>query len=233
VDVEGARAGLAACGEKLTEREAKAVLARYGLPVTKERLAASAEEAAACARDFGGALALKIESPDIAHTTEAGAIRLDVRGEPAAREAYEAVVAAAKRYAPQARINGVLVQEMAPKGVELIVGAVRDPVFGPVVVVGLGGIYVEVLKDVTYRAAPIGATDARAMLGELRSAKLLDGVRGMAPRDVEAIVVVRVRLSWFAHVFAGEVGAIALNPVVVLERGAGARIVDALLVRGG
>lgn len=231
LDCEHAAAMLRRTGERLTEREAKAVLAAYGLPVAREHLATSAAEAIQHAREIGGAVALKIDSPDIAHKTEAGAIRLSVSGDDAVRSAFDEVVAAARRYAPEAKLNGVLVQEMAPEGVELIVGALRDPIFGPVVVLGLGGIYVEVLKDVTYRAAPVTATQAGDMLRELRSAKLMEGVRAMAPRDTDALVDLIVRLSWFAHDFSDDVAELDLNPVVVLERGAGARVVDALLIR--
>ncbi len=231
LDRERAAAMLRRAGDRLTEREAKAVLAAYGLPVTREHLASSADEAIERAREIGGPVALKIDSPDIAHKTEAGAIRLNVSGDDAVRSAFDDVLAAARRYAPEAKLNGVLVQEMAPRGVELIVGAVRDPIFGAVVMVGLGGIYVEVLKDVAYRAAPVSAAQAGDMLRELRSARLLDGVRGMAPRDADALVDLIVRLSWFAHDFGDDVAEIDLNPVIVLERGAGARVVDALLVR--
>ncbi len=231
LDREAAAARLKAAGSKLTEREAKALLAEYGFPVTNERLATSADEAAAHARVIGGPVALKIDSPDIAHKTEAGAIRLGVEGDDRVRAAFSEVMSAARLYAPQAALNGVLVQAMAPKGVELMLGVVGDPVFGPIVAVGLGGIYVEVLKDVAYRAAPVTSRQAAEMVGELRSTKLLDGVRGMAPRDKETLIDLIVRLSWFAHDFRDDVAELDLNPVTVLERGAGARIVDALVVR--
>jgi acetyltransferase len=183
------------------------------------------------ARAIGGTVALKIDSPDIAHKTEAGAIRLGVAGDDAVRKAFGEIMDAARRHAPQARLNGVLVQEMAPAGVEMMLGVVGDPVFGPIVAAGLGGIYVEVLKDIAYRAAPVALREAAAMVGELRGASILDGVRGMAPRDREAYLDLIVRLSWFAHDFRDEIGELDLNPVIVLERGAGARIVDALIVR--
>jgi acyl-CoA synthetase (NDP forming) len=233
LDLEAARRQLHAAGAKVTEREGKAVLAAYAFPVTRERLAASADEAVAYAREIGGPAALKIDSPDIAHKTEAGAIRLNVTGDEQARIAYEEVVNAARRYAPTAKLNGVLVQEMVPAGVEMMLGVVADPVFGPIVAAGLGGIYVEVLKDVAYRAAPVTTHQAAEMLGELRSAKILDGVRGMPARDREALIDLIVRLSWFAHDFQGEIAELDLNPVIVLERGTGARIVDALIVRKG
>jgi acetate---CoA ligase (ADP-forming) len=231
IEHEAARRRLQAAGAKLTEREAKAVLAAYSFPVTREHLATSADEAAALAREIGAPVALKIDSPDIAHKTEAGAIRLNVAGDDQVRNAYAEVISAAGRHAPAARLNGVLVQEMAPAGVEMMLGVVADPVFGPIVAVGLGGIYVEVLKDVAYRAAPVTAHQAAEMLGELRSAKILDSVRGMPARDREALIDLIARLSWFAHDFRGEIAELDLNPVIVLERGAGARVVDALIVR--
>ena len=231
LDRQTAAERLQSAGSKLTEREAKAVLAAYGFPVPRERLATSLDEAAAHAREIGAPVALKIDSPDIAHKTEAGAIRLGIEGDAPVRSAYGEVMSAARRYAPQAKLNGVLVQAMAPKGLEFMLGVVSDPVFGPVVAVGLGGIYVEVLKDVAYRAAPVTPRQAADMVSELRSAKLLDGVRGMAPRDKDALIDLIVRLSWFAHDFREEVAEIDLNPLIVLERGAGACVVDALIVR--
>ena len=231
IDRDAAAAKLKAAGDRVTEREAKEVLAAYGFPVTRERLATSPDEEAAYAREIGGPVALKIDSPHIAHKTEAGAIRLGMEGDDRVRNAYSEVMSAARGYAPEATLNGVLVQAMAPKGVEMMLGVVSDPAFGPVVAAGLGGIYVEVLKDVAYRAAPVTPRQAAEMLSELRSAKLLDGVRGMAPRDKETLIDLIVRLSWFARDFREEIAELDLNPVIVLERGAGARVVDALIVR--
>ncbi|HKA44573.1 MAG TPA: acetate--CoA ligase family protein [Burkholderiales bacterium] len=233
LDRQAAATRLKAAGVKLTEREAKAVLALYGFPTAQERLATGPDEAAAHARLIGGPVALKIDSPDIAHKTDAGALRLNVEGDDAVRGAYKDVMSAARRYAPHAVLNGVLVQAMAPKGVEMMLGIVSDPVFGSVVAVGLGGIYVEVLKDVAYRSAPVTQRQAKQMVGELRSARILEGARGLAPRDSEALIDLIVRLSWFAHDFRNDVAELDLNPVIVLERGAGARVVDALIVRSG
>jgi acyl-CoA synthetase (NDP forming) len=233
IDMKTAATRLQAAGSKLTEREGKDVLGAYGFPVTRERLAGTREEAVRHARDAGRPVAIKIDSPDIAHKTEAGAIRLNVEGDDAVAAAYDQIVAAARAYAPGAWINGVLVQEMAPKGVEMMLGVIRDPVFGPIVAVGLGGIYVEVLRDVAYRAAPVTLQQANDMLGELRSRKILDGVRGMAPRDRRALADLVVRLSWFAHDFRDEVVELDINPLVVLEDGAGACVIDTLIVRAG
>lgn len=231
--IERAKAAalLSAAGKQLTEREAKQVLEAYGFPTTRERVAGTREEAIAFARTFSGPVAIKVDSPDIAHKTEANAIRLGVQGDAEVAAAFDAVLAAARAYSPEARLNGALVQEMVQPGVEMILGILRDPVFGPVVAVGMGGIYVEVLKDMAYRAAPVTQDDARNMLRELRCAKLLDGVRGAPPRDADAVADLIVRLSWFAHDFADEVTELDINPLVVFEQGAGARVVDALIVQ--
>ena len=229
IDESRARVLLAGMGSSITEREAKQILACYGLPVTQEALACSAEEAAQLAQKAGAPVAMKIDSPDIAHKTEAGGVKLGVTGRPAAEAAYRDILQSAKQYAPHARMNGV--QEMAKPGVEMMLGVVRDPVFGAIVVAGLGGIFVEVLKDVSYRVAPVAPAQAAEMLEELRGKKMLDGVRGMAPRDREALIDAIVRLSWFAHDFRNEVAELDVNPLVAYERGAGVRLLDALIVR--
>jgi len=231
IAVQAARAKFDAVSGTLTEREAKLVLAEYGLPVTRERLARNPAAAVAYAREMAGCVALKIDSADIPHKTDAGAIRLGLTGDDAVQRGYHEVMDAAARYAPGARRNGVLVQEMVPQGVEMMLGIVSDPVFGPVVAVGLGGIHIEVLHDVSYRIAPVTPEEARSMLGELRGYKLLEGVRGMPPRDIGCLCDLIVRLSWFAHDFRSEIVEVDINPLVVMERGAGARAVDALIVR--
>jgi acetyltransferase len=231
LDLRAASAVLRRSAENLVERESKQALASYGFPVTREKLASSPEQAVDHAREIGVPVALKIDSPDIAHKTEAAAIRLGVQGGQAVRDAYTQVIEAARRYAPDARINGVLVQEMVRSGIEMMLGVIRDPVFGPIVAVGFGGIHVEVLKDIAYRAAPITTEQASEMLNALRGAKLLDGVRGMPSRDKAAVIDLVVNLSWFAHDFRDDVRELDINPLIVFEDGAGACIVDALIVR--
>ena len=230
-NLDAARGVLRAAADKLTEREAKQVLAAYGFPVTQERLAADADAAVKLARDIGGKVAIKVDSPDIQHKTDAGALRLGVQSDAQVRQAFDDVVAAARRFAPGARVNGALVQEMVEPGIEMMLGIIRDPVFGPVVAAGFGGIHVEVLRDIAYRIAPITLEESMKMLRELRAFKLLEGVRGAKPRDIHALAATIVQLSWFAHDTAADVMELDINPLVVFEQGAGVKVVDALLVR--
>lgn len=217
-------------GKALTERSSKAVLAAYGLPVTQEGLAVSAHEAALLAQRMGFPVVIKVESADIPHKTEAGGIRIGVRSAEEAKSAFMEVVSNARRYKPDAEIAGVLVQEQVPAGVEMIVGARVDSQFGPVVVVGLGGIYVEILRDTALMPAPVSDDQARAMIAQLKGLPLLSGARGRPRADVGALAQVVSRLSWLASDLQGQIAEIDLNPVIVLPEGQGARVVDALVV---
>jgi len=231
IDVAQAKELIATGAGNMTERSSKEVLAAYGLHITQERLATNTQNAASSARDIGKPVALKIESPDIPHKTEANAIRLNVTGDAEVARAFDEVMAAARRYQPEARLDGVLVQEMAPGGVEVMLGVASDPTFGVVVVAALGGIHVEVLRDIAYRIPPLTAADALAMLRELRAYPIFGGVRGARPRDLDALCDTIVRLSWLAHDHADTVAEIDINPLTVLEPGAGVRVVDALIIR--
>jgi acyl-CoA synthetase (NDP forming) len=224
-----AAARIAAGGATLTEREAKAALALYGLEVVGERLTQSAEEAVAAATALGFPVALKVESPDLPHKTEAGVIRLNLTDAAAVRAAYAAVMANAARVIPKPRIAGVLVQPMVPAGVELVIGARVDPLFGPVVVVGIGGVLVEVLADTALALAPVGEAEALAMLDRLRGARLLDGFRGAPSVDRGAVARAIVAVSRFAADHAASIAEIDVNPLIA----AGSRVVavDALIVR--
>ncbi|MBS0639146.1 MAG: acetate--CoA ligase family protein [Acetobacteraceae bacterium] len=224
-----ARAMLAAAkGETVTEREVKALLSLYGVPVVGEKLTQSADEAVAAAEALGYPVVMKVESPDIPHKTEAGVIRLNLRDAAAVREAYAAVMANAGKAAPAAHINGVLVQPMVPQGVELVVGARNDALFGPLIVVGLGGVLVEVLKDSAIAPAPVTAHDAEAMLRRLKGVKLLEGFRGMAAVDIGKLSQVISDISRFVADHRDSVAELDVNPLIC----AGDRItaVDGLIV---
>ncbi|MBV8334788.1 MAG: acetate--CoA ligase family protein, partial [Alphaproteobacteria bacterium] len=222
---------LAAAGPVLPEAEAKALLARYGMPLPPEALAESADKAVTAAARIGGPVALKVQSPDITHKTEAGAVALGVAGEAAVREAYERVLANARATHPDARIQGVLIQAMASPGHEMILGVTRDPDFGPMLMVGLGGIHVEVLRDTAFAPVPIGKEEAMELLGELRGAAVLDGVRAAAPADREALAELIATLSRFVADHAELIEEIDLNPVIVHPQGQGLTVADALIVK--
>ena len=222
---------LAAAGPVLTETEAKALLARYGVPRPEEALATSPDEAAQAAARIGGPVALKVQSPDITHKTEAGGIALGIVDEAAIREAYQRVLGSAKRAYPEAEIRGVLVQAMAPPGREIILGITRDAVFGPMMMVGLGGIHVEVLRDIAFAPVPIEADQALALLDQLKGAALLGAVRGAPPADRAALAELIATLSRFAADHAELVAEVDLNPVIVHPQGEGLTVVDALIVK--
>jgi acetyltransferase len=206
------------------------VLAAYGVPVAPARLVTSAAEAAQTLRELGGPIALKVESPDILHKTEADAIRLGVNDAETARRAFEEVVANARRYRSNAVIRGVLAQRMVSGGTEVVVGLHRDPQFGPVVMVGLGGVLVEALEDVAFGAAPLTRSDAQAMLRSLRGARVLSGVRGRPPADVDALIAVLTAVSRLGVDAEGAIAELDINPLIVHPRGGGVVAVDGLIV---
>lgn len=228
---EAARAALLAGGPVLPEWDARRALAPYGIGGDDGSvLSGNAREAIAAWRRIGGPVALKVQSPDLPHKTEAGALALGLASAEAIGAAYETVLASALRHTPGARIAGVLVQPMAAKGVDMILGLKSDERFGPMLVAGLGGILVEVLGDVAVSPVPLGQAEARAMLARLRGARLLAGVRGAPAADVAALADLMVRLGRFAADHADLVREIDLNPVIVHPAGEGVSIVDALIV---
>jgi acyl-CoA synthetase (NDP forming) len=218
-------------GRTLTEREAKSVLALYGVPVVGERLVQTAEEAASAAETLGLPVVLKVESADLPHKTEAGVIRLDLRSVGEVRDAHAAVMRNANAVSPPPRINGVLVQPMVPQGIEMVVGARTDPLFGPLVVVGLGGILVEVLRDTALAPAPVSRPEALALLRSLQGARLLDGFRGMPAVDQERLADVICAVSRLIADHREAIAELDVNPLIC----AGGRIVavDALIVPSG
>ncbi|MGH8673208.1 MAG: acetate--CoA ligase family protein, partial [Burkholderiales bacterium] len=219
------RASLDAAGPMLCEYEAAPLLAHYGITLAPGQLASSAREAVDAASHLSGPVALKVQSPDIPHKNRAGAVALSVHGDEAVARAYETVLAGARRNAPGAEIRGVLVQAMAPAGIEMIVGAKRDPAFGPMLMVGLGGLHAETLRDAVLAPAPISTGDAREMLGHLRAKAVLENA------DIDALAATMVALSAFAVEHAESVAEIDLNPVIVHARGSGVSVVDALIVK--
>jgi acetyltransferase len=228
---EQARAIVAAAGGRpLVEREAKHVLALYGIRSTRERLVTNAEDAVAAAEDIGYPVVLKIESPDIAHKTEAGGVLLNLSDADAVRAGFQQVVDSARAYNPAATIGGVLVQEMVTGGRELILGMTRDAEFGPAIAIGLGGIFVEILKDVQLGVPPLTEHDARAMIARLRGKAILEGARGAAPADVDAVVDTVRRFSRLCLDLQDDVAEIDINPLLVFDRGAGACVVDCLVI---
>lgn len=212
------------------EASAKAALAQAGVPVLKEVTATSRDAALAAAREIGFPLVLKIVSPDIAHKTEVGGVVVGVRSEAQLADEYDSLLARVAQKAPRARIAGVLVAQMAQGGIELILGTKKDPVFGPVVMVGLGGIFAEVLRDVALQIAPVTQQQATQMLRSLKAFPLLDGARGRAKADVAAAARAVAALSQFAALHGDVVSEIDINPLVVMDQGQGAFALDALLV---
>jgi acyl-CoA synthetase (NDP forming) len=213
----------------LTEIESKQVLAAAGIPVAEATLAASADEAAKAAKKAGFPAVVKIVSPDVTHKSDVGGVRVGLADEAAVRAAYEEIVSAVKERQPDARIEGVAVQKMARPGTEVIVGLSKDPQFGPVLMFGLGGIFVEVLKDVAFRIVPLEPRDAREMIDEIKGRAVLDGVRGGEPADVGALADLLLKLSAFAEANP-QVAELDLNPVFAYKDGCLA--VDARIVIG-
>jgi acyl-CoA synthetase (NDP forming) len=213
----------------LGERRSKQALAAYGIPVVEEKLMTLAEIEALRSAPLAFPLAVKIESPDVPHKTEAGAVRLNIADLVALKQAAREVVAAAEKHRPGARIEGVLVQEMA-SGLEVIVGAVNDPYFGPTVAFGLGGIFTELIKDVTHRFAPFDLETAREMISEIKGAALFSGYRGRPALDTGALAETLARISYLIADHAERIAEIDVNPLFVRPAGQGVVAADALIV---
>jgi acetyltransferase len=225
-----ARLSAAATSETcvLSENAAREVLAGAGVPVARGLLAQDAGAAVAAAAEIGYPVALKVDSPDIPHKTEAGGVALDLATPEAVRDGFDAILARARTFAPDARIEGVGVHEMVTGGVELILGIKRDPAFGPVVMLGAGGELVEVMKDTVLRVAPLSRREAEAMIDELACLPLLTGVRGRPRADLNALVDAILRVSALAMAAPG-LAELDINPLMVLPVGEGVRAADALI----
>lgn len=214
----------------LTEWRAKKILNSYGITVTREILAETEAEAVQAANMIGYPVAMKIMSPDLLHKTEAKGVRLNITDQEAVRSAFQEIKKQARLYKPEAQIEGVLIQEMLKPGLEMIVGLKRDPIFGPAIVVGLGGVFVEVFKDVATRVAPLSEVDAGEMLSELKGKTLFKGYRGEQPRDLDALISVILKLSHLALDIGDSLTEIDINPLIVYEEGAGVVAADALIL---
>ena len=213
-DLDLAVASLPGGGAVLMEAEAKALFARAGLPVVDERRTTTTQAAAEAAAALGFPVVLKLDSPDIAHKTEVGGVRLDLGSVDAVREAFDAIVASARHHAPNARVDGVLVQRMARKGVELILGAKRDPQFGSMVLVGTGGVQAELWRDVALDLAPVTPERAEAMLRSLKGFPLLDGFRGAEKADVRAVSAAVAAFSSLVAAAGDRIAEAEINPLI-------------------
>jgi acyl-CoA synthetase (NDP forming) len=211
----------------LLEPEAKMVCMEYGIPVTRFKVALTSDEAVKFAEEIGYPVVLKIVSPDVIHKFDVGGVALNLKTLSEVKDAYEKILKNVKKHKPNAKIIGVLVQEMAPQSTEVIVGAIKDPQFGPALMFGLGGIFVEVLKDVTFRIAPITESDAREMITEVKAYPILKGYRGQPPADIDAIVSILLSTSKLVMDHQ-EIKELDLNPIMVYEKGA--KTVDARII---
>lgn len=216
----------------LTEDEGKEILSCYGIPVTTEKLGGSFREVKEIARDIGYPIALKIVSRQITHKTEAGGLRLNIVEENELKVAYEELLSNANANNPEAEIKGILVQEMVQPGREVIIGVNQDSQFGPMVMFGIGGIFVEVLRDFSLRRPPLQEKDAREMIRETKGYRILQGVRGERPLDIKAIVRVLLTISQLALDLRDIVSEVDINPLVVYPEGEGVKVVDCLFLKG-
>ena len=208
----------------LTEVEAYELLSKHGISVPKYYVVSSEEEALKIAKRLEFPLVMKIVSPDIMHKTDIGGIKMNIINTPQVKESYKNIICNVRKNKPEARINGILLCKQAPKGVEVIVGMIRDPQFGPTVMFGLGGIFIEILKDVAFRVCPVERTDIEEILTEVEGIKLLQGYRGQPRCDVNAIIDIILQISRLA-LDCPVIKGIDLNPILVYEKEA--LVVDA------
>ena len=234
VDEDAARAIIAQVRNEgrtgMTEIESKGIFSAYGMPVADTRLSTTEDEAVQLAENIGFPVVMKIMSPDILHKSDAGGVKVNVNGEAEVRAAYQNILANAKDYNAEADIRGIVVQEMAPWATEVILGSVNDPTFGPTLMFGLGGIFVEILKDVTFRVAPVSADQSVKMLDDINGAPILKGARGEAPRDRKALAEVLSRYSQMIVDLGDEINESDANPVLVYPEGEGVIVVDARII---
>jgi len=211
----------------LLETEAKMICEDYDIPVTKFKLAKNEQEAIEFAQEIGYPIVLKIVSPDIIHKSDAGGVKVNLKTEEEVKNAYNQILKNAKNYSQNAEIKGILVQEMAPQSTEVIIGSVKDPTFGQTVMFGLGGVFVELLKDVTFRLAPVAEYDALEMIKELKAYPLLKGFRNNPTVDIDSLVNIILKTSNLIMEHS-EIKEADLNPVMAYEKGA--KTVDARII---
>ena len=219
---------LARLEKNISEFEAKSILSAAGIPANREFLTQSCEEAIEAQKTIDGPVVLKVASPDIPHKTEIGGVLLNLTTKEEVEESYQKLITNVQSNAPKAKIDGIIVAEMITGGIETVLGVTKDPVFGPTVMFGLGGVFVEVLKDVTFRVAPFGPEEAHRMIDEIRGRAVLDGARGAPPADIDALANAISTLSIFAAENSDTIQTIDINPFLALPKGAVA--VDALII---
>ena len=213
----------------LLESEAKEVCRLYGIPVVKTFTARSLSEAVEIANEIGYPVVLKVLSPDILHKSDVGGVKLNLKSPEEVARAYNEIMDNVRKVKPEARIIGVTVQEMAPEGLEVIIGGVKDEFFGHAVMFGLGGVFVEILRDITFRIVPLTRVDVEEMIREIKAYPLLKGVRGIPPRDIEALVNTILKVSELLHENP-EIKELDLNPTRVYEKGKGVKVLDARII---
>ncbi len=211
----------------LLETEAKELLKEYGIPVPDFKLIKSEDEITGLDKEINFPIVMKIVSPDIIHKTDAGGVKIGIKDEEEAMAAYQEIISKAKKYNEEAIIKGVIVYSMVPQGTEIIIGMMKDPHFGPVVMFGLGGIFVEILKDISFRILPIEEGDAREMITEIKGREILKSARGETPKDLEAIKKLLMKISQLA-IENPEINEIDLNPIFVFEKGL--QVVDVRMI---
>jgi acetyl-CoA synthetase (ADP-forming) len=211
----------------LLEHEAKTVCKLYGIPVTALKIAKTAEEAAQFSEEIGYPAVFKIVSPDVVHKFDVGGVILNINSREDAKKAYSKIIDNVKKIKPEAKIDGILVQEMAPCSTEVIVGSIKDQQFGQTLMFGFGGTFVEVMKDVAFRIAPISKEDAKEMISEVKAYPILRGYRGQPPLDIDTVAEILVNTSRLVMDYP-EIKELDLNPVMVYAKGA--KTVDARII---
>ena len=211
----------------LLETEAKELLREYGIPVPDFKLIKSEDEIVGLAKEINFPIVMKIVSPDIIHKTEAGGVKVGIKDEKEAKAAYQDIIYKVKKYKKEAKISGIIAYSMIPQGTEIIIGMMKDPHFGPVIMFGLGGIFVEILKDISFRILPLEERDAEEMISEIKGYQILKGIRGETPKDVKSIRDVLMKISQLV-MENPEIKEIDLNPVFVFNKGL--QVVDARII---